>query len=53
MNYMIIHSKSRGYALLKNDGNCWQQVSKFYAYYGNLKRFVKEANNPCFYKIIH
>ena len=49
---MIIHSKSQGYALFKKCNGFWQQTSKWYWYYGNLKRYCKESNNPCYYRII-
>lgn len=50
-NYMILHSKSMGYCVLKRCKGYWNQISKWYWYYGNLKRYCKEANEPAYYKI--
>lgn len=52
MNYMILRSKSQGYSLLVKTEFGDQQITKWYSYLGNLKRYVKEANEPCFYKIV-
>ena len=51
-NYKIIQSRTMGYACFKAVNGFWQQISKWYWYYGNLKRFCKEANEPCYYEII-
>lgn len=52
VNYMILRSKSQGYCVLKRCNGFWQQFSKWYWYYGNLKRYCKEANETVYYKII-
>lgn len=37
--YKVVRSKSMGYALFINSDNLyWTQISKWYKYYGNLKR---------------
>lgn len=53
-NYTILRSKSLGYALCKWDDEvlCWQQITKWYKYLANLKRFNHEAKEPCYYKIL-
>lgn len=50
VNYMLLNSKSRGYCILKRCNGSWQQISKWYRYYGNLKRFCKEANETAYYR---
>lgn len=42
MYYKIMHSESQGYALFayNNEAQMWQQVTKWYRYLGNLKRFA-------------
>ena len=50
--YKIIKSRSMGYALFKKYGSFWQQISKWYTYYGNLKRYCTKANEPSYYEII-
>ena len=50
-NYMILKSRSQGYCVLVKCNGFWQQISKWYRYYGNLKRYCKEANEPAYYKI--
>ena len=52
VNYMLLNSKSQGYCVLKRCNGYWQQISKWYRYYGNLKRFCKEANETAYYKIV-
>lgn len=54
INYMLLNSKSQGYCILKrvDNGSFWQQISKWYLYYGNLKRFCKEASEPAYYKTV-
>ncbi len=50
IKYMILHSKSMGYCVLEKHHGFWQQISKWYCYYGNLKRYCKYANEPAYYK---
>lgn len=52
--FKIIRSRSMGYALFtfNDEGMFWVQSSKWYAYYGNLKRFCLDANLPTYYTII-
>ena len=52
--FKILHSKSMGYALFKwnNEALFWTQCTKWYQYLGNLKRFNREANEPCYYSIV-
>lgn len=50
--YMLVKSKSMGYAMYFRANGFWQQCTKWYWYLGNLKRYNKCANNPCLYKII-
>lgn len=50
IKYMILHSKSNGYCVLEKHHGSWQQISKWYCYYGNLKRYCKCANEPAYYK---
>ena len=54
--YKLIRHKDMGYAMLKavrsQSGTImfWQQITKWYQYYGNLKRFNPDiANVPCLY----
>lgn len=53
-NYAHVKSRSMGHALFvwNKEAQMWQQISKWYWYEGNYKRFVKEASEPCYYKII-
>lgn len=51
-NYKILHSRTNGYCLLERQNGFWQQISKWYWYYGNLKRFCPKANRPAYYEII-
>lgn len=52
-DYKILHSESMGYSLLKRvKGVGWQQISKWYWYFGNLKRFHPEANGTVLYQKI-
>lgn len=52
--FKIVRSRSMGYALYQynEEGQFWQQISKWYEYYGNLKRFCRDANMPAYYTII-
>lgn len=50
--YKILHSRSMGYCLLERQNGFWQQISKWYWYYGNLKRFCAKSNEPSYYEII-
>ena len=52
LNYRITRSKSMGYCVEKRCAGFWMQISKWYVYYGNLKRYCKYANEPCYYRII-
>lgn len=52
IKYKIIKSKTMGFALFEKCGGFWQQISKWYVYYGNLKRFCTKANEPSYYEII-
>jgi hypothetical protein len=40
--YKIIHNESMGYALFvyNYEAQMWQQVTKWYRYLGNLKRYA-------------
>lgn len=49
IKYMILDSKSRGYCVLEKHDEFWQQISKWYRRYDNLKRYCKEANEPAYY----
>lgn len=49
--YMIVRSKSCGYALFKKHHGFWQQCTKWYAYLGNLKRYNDKARLPAHYLI--
>ena len=42
VTYKIMHSGSQGYALFvfNHEAQMWQQVTKWYRYLGNLKRFA-------------
>lgn len=52
--FKIVRSRSRGYALYQynEESQFWEQLSKWYRYYGNLKRFCHDANSPAYYTII-
>ena len=51
--YTIVHSYSMGYCVMKRQKGFWQQITKWYTYYGNLKRYNKCANEPALYRIMH
>lgn len=56
--YMIVHSKSMGYALYirpKDAMECvrfWQQTTKWYSYLGNLKRYHPDAKDVAAYRVV-
>lgn len=50
--YMIVNSKSHGYCVMKKCNGFWQQITKWYWYYGNSKRFNEFAKYAKYYKII-
>lgn len=52
--FKIVRSRSMGYALYQynEESQFWEQLSKWYRYYGNLKRFCHDANSPAYYTII-
>lgn len=49
--YKLVHSRSRGYAMFKCEHGVWQQVTKWYTSYKNLKRFTLYGSMPCLYSI--
>ena len=50
--YKMVRSRSMGYAMFEWTGQFWYQVTKWYWYCGNLKRFNTCALEPCYYTII-
>lgn len=39
MEYKLVQSMSMGYAVFLMYRGCWQQITKWYTYLGNLERF--------------
>ena len=50
--FMIVHSRSMGFCVMERQDGFWQQITKWYKYYGNLRRYNKSANNVALYKVI-
>ena len=51
-HYLHVNSKSMGHAMFRWTGQFWHQITKWYVYEGNMKRFNEEiANEPCYYII--